>query len=343
MITVGLDVHRARTNVALLDDETGTLIDSRSVPTEQVPEFVSSLPARSRVVMEAGTTSMVLARTLKSCIDDVSVVSCTEARRQLKSMATAKNDRIDAENLAIAHAKGRLEYGLVWICDPLSAQLRVLTRSRIRLVRLGVSCQVQLRNVLDQINHPRVGGAMNSQATRRWLEQLDLGPSESEAVHAFMGPMDSLAEQIALLDAQIRTLAADCEMCALLMTLPGVADVLAPTIRAEIGEIERFPTARHLASYSGLPPATEESGGHASGRGMQENGNRWLRWALIEAAQHFAYASATRELSPVKRFQRLAMRKHRNVAKVALANELTDIIFAMLRDRRAFDHSLLYK
>lgn len=341
MITVGLDVHRSRTNAALLDESTGELLSSRSVPTGQVPELIASLPTPVRVVMEAGTTSMVLARTLKSCIDDVSVVSCTEARRQLKSMATAKTDRIDAENLAIAHFKGRLEYGLVWVPDPLTAELRVLTRTRIRLVRLRVSCQVQLRNVLDQINHPRVGGSMTSQATRRWLEELDLGRSESEVVDAFVDPMDKFTERIDLLEAQIGALSSDCEMCALLMTLPGVADVLAPTMRAEIGAIERFPSARHLASYSGLPPATAESGGRESGRGMQSDGNRWLRWAFIETAQHFACASATQELSPVKRFQRLAMRKHRNVAKVALANRLTGIVFAMLRDRRPFDPSVL--
>ena len=341
MITVGLDVHRSRTNAALLDESTGELLSSRSVPTAEVPELIASLPAPTRVVMEAGTTSMVLARTLKSCIDDVSVVNCTEARRQLKSMATAKTDRIDAENLAVAHSKGRLEYGLVWVPDPLTAELRVLTRTRIRLVRLRVSCQVQLRNVLDQINHPRVGGSMTSQATRRWLEELELGRSESEVVDAFVDPMDKFTERIDLLEAQIGALSSDCEMCALLMTLPGVADVLASTMRAEIGAIERFPSARQLASYCGLPPATAESGGRESGRGMQSDGNRWLRWAFIEAAQHFACTSATQELSPVKRFQRLAMRKHRNVAKVALANRLTGIVFAMLRDRRPFDPGLL--
>jgi transposase len=341
MITVGLDVHRARTNVALLDETTGEMVGSRSVPTENVPEFVGALPVPARVVMEAGTTSMVLARTLKSCIDDVSVVNCTEARRQLTSMATAKNDRIDAENLAIAHSKGRLEYAFIWVPDQATAELRVLTRTRIRLVRQRVSCQVQLRNVLDQIDHPRVGGSMTSQATRRWLEELDLRPSEAAAVRPFVRLLDDLTEEIKLIEAHTRALSSDCEICALLMTLPGVADVLAPTIHAEIGTIERFPRASHLASYCGLPPVTEESGGRQSGRGMQDDGNRWLRWAFVEAAQHFACATATQELAPVKRFQRLAMRKHRNVAKVALANALTHIVFAMLRDRRPFDISML--
>jgi transposase len=340
MITVGLDVHRARTNAALLDESTGELLCSRSVPTAEVAELLGSLPQPVRVVMEAGTMSMVLARTLASCIDEVSVVSCTEARRQLKSMSTAKTDRIDAENLAIAHSKGRLEYGIVWAPDQATWELRGLTRTRIRLVRQRVSLQVQLRNVLEWINHPR-SGAINSKAARRWLDELDLAPSEAVMVDALVRSMDVVDSQIDVLARRIGELSSDCWQCELLMTLPGVADVLAPTMRAEIGIIERFPSARHLASYAGLPPVTEESGGRDRGRGMQNEGNRWLRWALVEMAQHFACASATRELSPVKRFHRLAMRRHRNVAKIALANELTHIVFAMLRDRRPFDPGLL--
>jgi len=335
MITVGLDVHRSRTSVALLD-ETGELLGNRSVPTENVSELILSLPVPARVVMEAGTTSMVLARTLKSCIDDVTVVSCSEARRQLKSMATAKTDRLDAENLAIAHHKDKLEYGMIWVPDQATWELRGLTRTRIRLVRQRVSLQVQLRNVLEWINHP-CQGAINSKAGRQWLQDLDLELAEATMVEALVASMDAVDAQIDLLAGCIRESSSECWQCKLLMTLPGVADVLAPTMRAEIGVIERFPSAPHLASYSGLPPATEQSGGRESGKGMQKDGNRWLRWAFIEAAQHFAYASATQELSPVKRFHRLAIRKHRNVAKVALANELTGIVYAMLRDREPFD------
>lgn len=336
MVTVGLDVHRSSTSAALLDDETGELLARRSVPTEMVPELISALPMPVRVVMEAGTTSMVLARTLKSCIDDVTVVSCTEARRQLKSMATAKTDRIDAENLAIAHHKGRLEYGVIWVPDQATWELRGLTRTRIRLVRLRVSVQVQLRNVLEWINHPRQG-ALTSQAARQWLAQLQLGPSQAAMVDALLTSRDVVDAQVDALEERIRALSADCWQCMLLMTLPGVGDVLAPTMRAEIGAVERFPSARHLASYCGLAPATEQSGGRTRSRGMQDDGNRWLRWAFIEAAQHFAHAAATEKLSPVKRFHRLAIRKHRNVAKVALANELTGIVYAMLRDRTPFD------
>lgn len=340
MITVGLDVHRSRTSVMLLNEDTGEVAERDRLPTEQIPELISALPEPKRVVMEAGTTSIVLARTLKSCIDDVTVVNCTEARRQLKSMATAKTDRIDARNLAIAHSKGRLEYGVIWVPDQLTWELRGLTRTRIRLVRKRVSLQIQLRDGLEWINCPRQG-SITSQAARRWLEELELDISESIMIDALVASIDAINEQIAFLEARIRELSSDCWQCELLMTLPGVAEVLAPTMRAEIGTIERFPSARHLSSYSALPPCTEESGGRESGRGMQNTGNRWLRWAYVEAAQHFASAASTQELSPVKRFHKLAMRKHRNVAKVALANELTGISYAMLRDRKPFDPSLL--
>jgi transposase len=336
MVTVGLDVHRSRTSAALLDEKTGELLGSRTVPTEKVPELISALPVPVRVVMEAGTTSMVLARSLKSCIDDVTVVSCTEARRQLKSMATAKSDRIDAENLAIAHAKGRLEYGVIWVPDQATWEMRGLTRTRIRLVRKRVGLQVQLRNVLEWIDHPRQG-SISSQAARQWLAELSVSAAEAAMVDALVASMDVIAAQIEVLAGHIRARSADCRQCALLMTVPGVADVLAPTMRAEIGAIERFASARHLASYCALPPVTAESGGRDRGRGMQADGNRWLRWAFVEAAQHFAHAAETQELSPVKRFHTLAMRKHRNVAKVALANELTGIVYAMLRDRTPFD------
>jgi len=70
-----------------------------------------------------------------------------------------------------------------------------------------------------------------------------------------------------------------------LMQLPGFGVITAMTVLAAIGEIQRFETPKHLASYSGLTPGLEQSGTKHRGKGITKEGRRELRWALVEAAQ----------------------------------------------------------
>ena len=96
-----------------------------------------------------------------------------------------------------------------------------------------------------------------------------------------------------------------------------------------------------LGSYSGLVPRVSQSGERRWTGPLTKRGNRFLRWAMVLAAQHFSRVKATKNLSPGKWYYHLAFQHGPNVAKVALARRMLDIIFAMLRDGTEFDPTRL--
>jgi transposase len=106
--------------------------------------------------------------------------------------------------------------------------------------------------------------------------------------------------------------------------IAGIGPVLGMMIRAEIGEIDRFPDAAHLASYAGLVPRVEQSGGRCYYGPITRAGSPWLRWALVEAAIHRA-----RQRDEIGRWaRRLTMVKGPLKARIAVAHRLCDEIFS---------------
>jgi transposase len=118
-----------------------------------------------------------------------------------------------------------------------------------------------------------------------------------------------------------------------LLTVPGIGRILAMTIKLETGPIGRFPGPGNYASYCRAVKAEHTSNEKKKGKGNRKNGNRYLAWAYIEAA-NFAIRH-----SPELRawYQRKALRTKRVVALKALANKLAKACFFILRDGVAFD------
>ena len=98
--------------------------------------------------------------------------------------------------------------------------------------------------------------------------------------------IDELEHEINECERELRRLGADHRYVPLLCTVPGISWVLAYTIAAEIGDIERFASPRKLAGYSGLCPRFYQSGERDLRGPLSKQGPRYLRWALVEAATH---------------------------------------------------------
>jgi len=122
----------------------------------------------------------------------------------------------------------------------------------------------------------------------------------------------------------------------LLTTIPGIGLYSALLLLAEIGDITRFGDKHALCSYAGLVPWVRESAGHKARGHITRCGSSWLRWIMVEAA-----CTAVRT-SPAARawFLRLQRRKHKHVARVALARKLLVAVWAMLKHGETFDESV---
>ena len=121
----------------------------------------------------------------------------------------------------------------------------------------------------------------------------------------------------------------------LLMTLPGVNYAVALGLLAALGDISRFRDGDHAASYLGLVPSTRQSGNQCYHGHITKAGNWPARWLLTQAAQHVA-----RHPGPLGAFfRRLAKRKNRNVAIIAMARKLVLVAFLMLKNNEPYRYA----
>lgn len=117
-----------------------------------------------------------------------------------------------------------------------------------------------------------------------------------------------------------------------LQSTPGIGSTLGMTILLETGEIGRFASVGDYASYCRMVESVRWSNGKRKGRGNSKCGNRYLRWAFVEAANF-----AIRFSSPIKRwYDRKRSKRHRVVALKAVAHKLARAAYYMLRDHRPF-------
>jgi transposase len=146
--------------------------------------------------------------------------------------------------------------------------------------------------------------------------------------------VDFIEQHLAELTAEIDgRLAPFAEAVALLQTIPGVAEAAATAIVAEIGvDMTRFPSAKHLASWAGLCPGNKQSAGRRLS-GKTTSGNVWLRAALGEVAWSITHTSGN---YLVALYHRLARRRGKQKAIVALAHSLLVSIYHMLRDHQPY-------
>jgi transposase len=200
-------------------------------------------------------------------------------------------------------------------------ELRELCRTRHALVQVRTALINRLRAVLL-----RQGLADARRLAKTpddgWLATLALPPRAAASVATRRLVLASVRTEAARAEAEIRRASAADPIAITLQQLRGIGPVLALTIRAEIGEIHRFPTGAHLASYAGLVPRVDMTAGRDRYGRITKRGSPWLRWALIEAALH----GPTRT-DRIGRWGRgLAVRKGALKARVALARVLCEEI-----------------
>ena len=164
-------------------------------------------------------------------------------------------------------------------------------------------------------------------AGRRWLAVQELPADEREMVEACLRGIDFLDAEVAAIDRALAELVLASAELRRLLTLPGVNFVTACALLAAIGDVTRFPTARELVSYLGLDPSVRQSGSQPARHGrISKQGAGETRHLLVEAAWH-----AARTTGPLRAFhQRIAARRGRNIATVAVARKLAVIASQML-------------
>jgi transposase len=202
-------------------------------------------------------------------------------------------------------------------------RLRTMTKNRIVTV---------FDRYPEQTAQLKTLGDLFGKAGRSQLAQIEVSAIDRIQIDrglAFIGDIDVRIKQA---EATIRAMTKGNGNVRLLKTIPGIGEFFARLIDAEIDDISRFRTPKKLAAYAGLVPSTYSSGGKTYHGKIIRQGNKWLRWAFVEAVTP-AIASDS-ELRA--QYDHLKFRGV-NKARVAIARKLLTIAFQILRDRRAYE------
>jgi len=175
-------------------------------------------------------------------------------------------------------------------------------------------------------------------AGRAFLQRLELPEASREVLLGYLTLLDQITALIVQPEEwMVNNLKAN-ETVQLLQTIPGIGLILAYVIEVEIGEIDRFPSRRHLNSYAGLAPLSDDSADRHGARHCSPACNRTLRWALIEAVTGVLNSHGTRGLRLRKLYARLTHggRCDKAQAKVAVARELAQLVYVVWKQRTPY-------
>ena len=323
-VYVGIDVHRKRSQVAVVN-ESGEVLANRNVPNGVQPilKVIGGLPPGTPAAFEAAYGTSWLVELLEGYGFTPHLVH--PSRCKAIASARLKNDKVDAAILVQLLRADLLPEA--WIAPPAIRQLRALLRHRVALVRLRTRLRNRIHAIVADDGHDRPGGGYWSGPGRAWLASLGLPAVCRELVSDDLGLIDALQDRIDRLDWEIRQQARSDPRVKLLTQLPGIDPFTALVILAEVGDISRFGSARQLASWAGLTPTVRGSDRVAHYGHISTQGSVWLRWVLCEAAQ-----TAKRSPQFTATFQRIAKRRGKKIATTAVARTLLTRAWHLLAD-----------
>jgi len=334
MIHVGADLHQRFCYFTVLDARGRQLRAGAVVnEAEALRQWLRQLPGQVQVAVEACSFWPGFREAIESEVAHLRLVH----PQRVKAIAAAKlkNDKVDSATLAHLLRCDLLPEA--WMADAATRELRQQVRLRATLVRQRTRLKNQVHAILHQQGLRSAVSDVFGVRGRQWLTQLKLPTAARVAVDTYCGLIDHFSQQIATQDRALRQQVKRDQRARWLTTIPGIGQFSALLLVAEIGNIERFADKHALCSYAGLVPWVRESAGHKKARAsITRCGSTWLRWIMVEAA-----CTAVRT-SPAARawFQRLARRKHKHVARVALARKLLVAVWAMLKHGEVFDEAV---
>lgn len=328
-VFIGMDLHQ-RTSTLVVKDRDGEVLDERKIETtpKAVSEYLAGYEGASLAV-EPVSQWYFYADLIESLGLEVHLAH----PRKVTAIASAriKTDAIDAGVL----------------CDLLRGNLlpeayhapkevrdwKDAARFHVSLVQLRVKVKNKIHSILWR-NGLSAEETLWTRAGRRWLDELLLPEPSRTNLTEYCRVLDELEEKIRAAGKRIERMVGENEDARLLTTIPGISHLSALTIMAEIGTIDRFPSAKKLMGYAGIVPATYSSGGVTRHGKLTKTGSRYLRWILIEAAHHQVRSRKVRGFGTF--YSRMKGRKGSSAASVATARKLCAVIWRMLKDKRSF-------
>jgi transposase len=328
MKIVGCDLHTRYQQIAMLDEETGELVERRlEHESGEARAFYAALSAAVRVGIEATGHTRWFERMLAELghelwIGDAAQIRASMVRKQ-------KTDARDAAHLLDLLLSDR--FPRIWRPTLEERDLRQLVWHRQKLVWMRNAVGNQLHALAMGEGVCRKKKLFTKQG-RQELESLALGPWASRRRQELLEMLERLDESLHELDQAVAQQAEQNAEAVRLMTHPGVGPVTSLAFVLTIGPVGRFERSKQVVSYLGLNPREHSSGGRQRLGAISKQGNPMMRSLLVEAGHTAARLDA--ELR--QDYQRLKLRRGTGVAKVAMARKLAVRMYWMLRSQAGY-------
>ena len=331
MVYGAIDLHMRVSQIRIIDDA-GVVRRDQRVPTtrERITQaFASHGPVR--ILLETGTESEWVAQALEAEGHEVIVADPNYAPMYGELIRKVKTDRRDVTALAEANRRGW--YRPAHRTSAPQRATKQILRSRRFLVQTRTGAVSLLRALLRQDGYRLSTGTCATVPKR--VEQLALSTGLRATVTPLCRQIAALSEEIHALDARLQTRTATDAIVARLRSVPGIGLIVATTFRAFVDRHERFGEAGQVSAAIGLVPREDSSAERRHRGHITKAGPRELRSLLIQAAWvcwRHPHSAALRVW-----VDRLAARRGKRIAVVALARRLSRMLFAIWRDGTTFD------
>jgi transposase len=341
---IGDDAHKEYSIFRTVDEKGNVGTAERVTHDKELyRKYLATLPPISPIAIESVGNWYWMIEAMEKAGHKPILVNPKKAKLLMGNIN--KTDKLDAKGLAILNLNGSLP--AVWIPPAELRDQRELSRMRMSFVEVRTKYKNRIHATLAKyaIVIDGVSDLFGKQG-RILLEKAlqELPPETKQSVEEQLILLDQVSGQIEQIEKHIREVVKMTPMMQLIKSLPGVGDLLAIVIALEIGTVERFGSAQHLASYSGTVPRVSSSGGKTHYGQVRTDVNHYLKWAFIEAAscinlqQHKMQGRHVMDL--LKRVQ-----KQRGYPKAAVAvgRHLAEATYCMLKRNEPYHEPNLRK
>lgn len=326
-----IDLH-SNNNVTVLIDERDKVVYQKRLPNdlglilEQLSPYASSIEG---IVVESTYNWYWLVDGLMEKEHRVHLANTT-AIQQYEGLKYTDDDS-DARWLAHMLRLGVLPEGYIYPRQ--ERAVRDLLRKRSQLVHQKTANLLSIQNLYSRNTGSSLSANRIKQLSPEEVERIFTAGDVARAVKANLSVMRCLESEISTLERVVKDRVKLRSAYRYLLSVSGIGNILALTIMLETGDIRRFPSVGDFASYCRCVKSEKISNGKRKGSGNTKNGNKYLSWAFVEAANF-----AIRFEPLVSRFyQRKKAKTHRVVAIKAVAHKLARACYYVIRDEVPFD------